>query len=158
MQTWKVDNRHKGGIWWSNSRQRGYPSLQLGTHKYSSDCTQDPKWALVMVHVPSKKMQMTLALFSKQPLTEDQAEQQLFVVSFGSIWILTIFMRSIRVLGAHRKRVLGKVRENSGRGGSDCLFTSGRITHFHALKGKDQQKVALDLSKVCLTKKSKGDG
>lgn len=103
---------------------------------------------------------MTLAVFSKQPLTEDQAEKQLFVISFGSIWILTIFMRSIGVLGAHRKRVLGKVRENSGRGGSDCLFTrrSGRITHFHALKGKDQSKVVLDLSKVCLTKKSKGDG
>ena len=61
---------------------------------------------------------MTLAVFSKQTLTEDQAEQQLFIISFGGIWTLTIFMKSIHVVGTHGKRVLDKVRENSGRGGS----------------------------------------
>ena len=60
---------------------------------------------------------MTLAVFSKQTLTEDQAEQQLFIISFGGIWTLTVFMKSIHVVGAHGKRDLDKVRENSGGGG-----------------------------------------
>ena len=61
---------------------------------------------------------MTLAVFSEQTPTEDQAEQQFFIISFRGIWTLTIFMKSIHVVGAHRKRVLDQVRENSVGGGS----------------------------------------